>query len=436
MKRLMQNVTMLAATLTLTVGVAQAQSAPTELRVGISTFSSGPASVFGVPGRAAAEVLIDQINASGGVGGAKIVPSWIDEGIGGDRLLSEYRRLVQEQGIRVMLSAISSGNCLIVAPVAEDLKVLNLAWDCGTEKLLEEAERKYVVRPAGNATTEMMATLLYLLKTKPDFKTVAIVNQDYSWGRDSRDILVDALKVLKPDARIVAEMFPKFGASDFSTEISRLQALRPDVIISTSWGGDLDTLVRQAAQRGLFARSTFVLPLAESSIERLGSVMPEGVIVGGRGDHYFLHPETRNDPAHLAFIKAFRDKTGSYPIYPTYHMAQSLTALKQGYEQAIAANAGNWPTVEQVAEAIRGLNFKAFGRSVQMRADGQGLEAQLLGTTRKVDGYPFPVMDNMMIVPAELVTPPIGMRTHDWLSKQLTPAILDDSSIKTYNYQP
>jgi len=147
-----------------------------------------------------------------------------------------------------MLSAISSGNCLIVAPVAEDLKVLNLAWDCGTEKLLEEAERKYVVRPAGNATTEMMATLLYLLKNKPDFKTVAIVNQDYSWGRDSRDILVDALKVLKPDARIVAEMFPKFGASDFSTEISRLQALRPDVIISTSWGGDLDTLVRQAAQ--------------------------------------------------------------------------------------------------------------------------------------------------------------------------------------------
>jgi len=439
MKRFAQTVTALAATLALVGGAgiaqAQAQNKPAELRVGISTFSSGPASVFGVPGRAAAEVLIDQINASGGVGGAKIVPSWIDEGIGGDRLLSEYRRLVQEQGIRVMLSAISSGNCLIVAPVAEDLKVLNLAWDCGTEKLLEEAERKYVVRPAGNATTEMMATLLYLLKNKPDFKTVAIVNQDYSWGRDSRDILVDALKVLKPDARIVAEMFPKFGASDFSTEISRLQALRPDVIISTSWGGDLDTLVRQAAQRGLFARSTFVLPLAESSIERLGSVMPEGVIVGGRGDHYFLHPETRNDPAHLAFIKAFRDKTGAYPIYPTYHMAQSLTALKQGYEKAIAANGGNWPTVEQVAEAIRGLNFKAFGRPIQMRADGQGLEAQLLGTTRKVAGYPFPVMDNMMIVPAELVTPPVGVRTHDWLA-QLKPDILNDGRVKTYTYQP
>jgi len=416
-------------------GAAFAQDKPAELRVGITTFTSGSASVFGVPGKAAAEVLIDQINANGGVAGATLVPTWVDEGVGGDRLLSEYRRLVQEQGIRVMLSAISSGNCMVVAPVAEDLKVLNLAWDCGTEKLLEETPRKYVVRPAGNATTEMMATLIYLLKNKPDFKTVAIVNQDYSWGRDSRDILVDALKVLKPDARLVAEMFPKFGASDFSTEISRLQALRPDVIISTSWGGDLDTFVRQAVQRGLFARSTFVLPLAESSIERLGGTLPEGVIVGGRGDHYFLHPETKNDPAHQAFVKAFKDKTGGYPIYPTYHMAQSLVALKQGYEKAMADNGGKWPSVEQVAEAIRGLNFKAFGRPIQMRADGQGLEAQLLGTTRKVEEYPFPVMDQMMIVPAELVTPPVGVRTHDWISG-LTPAILNAESIKTYTYQP
>jgi branched-chain amino acid transport system substrate-binding protein len=436
MKRIAQKLAAIAAGMTLAAaGAVQAQEKPSELKVGITTFTSGSASVFGVPGKAAAEILIDKINAEGGIGGVKVVPTWIDEGIGGDRLLSEYRRVVQEQGVEVMLSAISSGNCLIVAPVAEDLKVLNLAWDCGTEKLLEETPRKYVVRPAGNATTEMMATLVYLLKNKPDFKTVAIVNQDYSWGRDSRDILVDALKVLKPEAKVVAEMFPKFGASDFSTEISRLQALRPDVIISTSWGGDLDTFLRQSAQRGLFQRSTFVLPLAESSIERLGSVLPEGVIVGGRGDHYFLHPETRNDPEHQAFIKAFRDKTGAYPIYPTYHMAQSLTALKQGYENAIKANGGKWPTVEQVAEQIRSLTFQAFGRPIQMREDGQGLEAQLLGTTRKVEGYPFPVMDNMMIVPAEIVTPPVGEKSHDWIGK-VKPDLLNHPDIKTFSYQP
>ncbi|HBT02026.1 MAG TPA: branched-chain amino acid ABC transporter substrate-binding protein, partial [Citreicella sp.] len=71
------------------------------------------------------------------------------------------------------------------------------------------------------------------------------------WGRDSWDIFSTALKAMKPEVEVLGEFFPKFGSPDFSTEISRLQALRPDVILSTSWGGDLDTFVQQAFQRGL-----------------------------------------------------------------------------------------------------------------------------------------------------------------------------------------
>ena len=159
--------------------LAGAADKPKELNIGISTFLSGSASVFGVPARDAAEILIQDINAAGGIDGVKLVPSYIDEGGGGEKLLSEYRRLA-EGGTRVMLSAISSGHCNIVAPVAEDLKVLNVLWDCGTEKALEGKKYKYVVRTQANATTEMVAQVLYLMKVKPDFKTIAIVNQDLS----------------------------------------------------------------------------------------------------------------------------------------------------------------------------------------------------------------------------------------------------------------
>ncbi|HUH58848.1 MAG TPA: ABC transporter substrate-binding protein [Candidimonas sp.] len=413
--------------------MAHAAEKPQELAIGISTYLSGPASVFGVPARDAAELLIQQMNANGGIGGAKLVPSYIDEGGGGEKLLSEYRRLA-EGGTKVMLAAISSGHCNIIAPVAEDLKVLNILWDCGTQNALEGKNYKYVVRTEANATIEMVAQVLYLLKAKPDFKTIAIVNQDYAWGRDSRDLFLAALKRFKPDVKVVAEMFPKFGAADFSTEISRLQALRPDVVMSTSWGGDLDNFVRQANQRNLFKNSTFVLSLAESSLERLGDALPEGVIIGARGDHYFLHPETKDDPAHQAFVKAFHEKTGAYPIYPTYHMAQALNGLKAGYEKAIKDNGGNWPSTEQVAAAMHDITFKGFGRDVVIsRPDGQALEAQLFGITKKSDKYPFKVLDKAMIIPAELVTPPAGQNSMEWIEKTLDTKVLDDASIKSFN---
>ena len=412
--------------------LAIAADKPKELNVGISTFLSGSASVFGVPARDAADILIEEINANGGIDGVKIVPSYIDEGGGGEKLLSEYRRLA-EGGTRVMLSAISSGHCNIVAPVAEDLKVLNVLWDCGTEKALEGKKYKYVVRTQANATTEMVAQVLYLMKVKPDFKTIAIVNQDYAWGRDSRDIFLAALKKFKPDVKVVAEMFPKFGAADFSTEISRLQALRPDVIVSTSWGGDLDNFVRQASQRNLFKNSTFVLSLAESSLERLGNALPEGVLVGARGDHYFLHPETKDDPKHQAFVKKFHDKTGAYPIYSVYHMVQGINGLKAGYEKAIKDNGGNWPTPEQVAAAMHDVSFKGYGREIQMhRADGQALEVQLFGVTKKSDKYPFKVLADITIVPAELVTPGVTDTSMAWIEKSLTPDVLKSDQIKVF----
>lgn len=421
-----------ATALTLAATTSQAQTAkPAELKVGISTFMTGPASVFGLPAKAAAEMLIDDINAKGGIGGVKVVPAFIDEGVGSDRLLSEYRRLVQEQGVRVMLASISSGSCNTLAPVAEDLKVVNIMYDCAAQKILEDRRYKYVVRSHANTTAEHFSSVLYLLRTKPDFKTIAVVNQDYAHGRDSWEMFITALKTFKPDVQVVAELFPKFGATDFSTEVSRLQALKPDVVLSTSWGGDLDTFIRQASQRGLMRNSTFMLSLGESSLERLGTTLPEGVIIGARGDHYFLHPQFKDDPKFQAFVKRFKEKTGKYPIYPVFHMAQALAALQTGYEIALKKNNGAWPTDAQLAEALHGSESAGLTNKVKIREDGQGMEWQLWGVTKKSPNYNFMVLDKMVMYPPELVTAPVGQNSLTWV-KTLKPAIVNDPSIVSF----
>lgn len=409
---------------------AFAQDKPDALQVGVTAFLTGPASVFGVPARDAAEILAEDINANGGIQGVPLELSFIDEGAGAEVLTTEYRRLV-ENGADAMLAAISSGNCKTIAPLAEDLEVINIMWDCGTQKIFEEGDYNYVFRSQAHAGTEMLATVAYLLKTKPDFETIAVVNQDYAWGRDSWDIFSAALKALKPDVEVVGEFFPKFGSPDFSTEISRLQALQPDVILSTSWGGDLDTFVQQASQRGLTNTSTFVLPLAESSLERLGSSLPSGHIVGARGDHYWNHPERRDDEDFKSFMAKFEEKTGAKAIYPVFHMSQSFAALEAAYNKAAEANGGNWPNEDQVIAAMDGLEFQGLGRPVSLREDHQGIEAQLLGMSVQGGELPFATLENIMIFDGAELTTPVGEESVSWVGS-LDQAWLDGLSVDSY----
>ena len=108
-------------------------------------------------------------------------------------------------------------------------------------------------------------------------------------------------------------------------------------------------------------------------------------------------------PADEQPMLDLREEAAGKPS-PQQWMVQAIQGLKAGYEQAIKANNGAWPTPEQVAAAMHDVNFKGYGREVKMqRADGQGLEAQLFGVTRKSDKYPFKVLADITIVPAELV---------------------------------
>lgn len=94
--------------------------------------------MFGEPAEAAAEIRVEDLNAAGGTGGVRLELSWVDEVAGGETLLSKYQHLVGEENVDAMFASISSGNCNKVAPLDEGLKILNIMWDCGTQRVFEE----------------------------------------------------------------------------------------------------------------------------------------------------------------------------------------------------------------------------------------------------------------------------------------------------------
>jgi branched-chain amino acid transport system substrate-binding protein len=113
-------------------------------------------------------------------------------------------------------------------------------------------------------------------------------------------------------------------------------------------------------------------------------------------------------------------------------MVQGLDGLVAGYNKAIKANKGQWPTPEQVAEAMRGLEFRGLTNTVKIREDGQGLEDQLLGMTKKTAAYSFPTLEKIIVYPADLITTPVGQKSPEWV-KTIKPELLNNPRIKQFN---
>lgn len=412
------------AMLTALASPAAAQTGkPSEIGFGIFTFTSGPAAAYGMPGRNAAELVISQINATGGIGGVPIKPIYVDEGQGTEGVVAEFRRLASDPNNHAMIAALSSANCLALAPVAEQLQMPTFMWNCDTHQLFLKDKYKYVYRTNSSTVPEFIASALYLLSVKPEVKRVAIINPDYAFGRDAGLIFKETLKSLKSDIEVVAELYPKLGSPSFATEISRLIAAQPDVIFSNLWGADLENFVRQAAPRELFTRNTVILALGESVLQRVGTQLPEGVIIGVIGDGWWLSPHAQKNPRTTEFVENYRKRFNEYPVFPSFKMANSLYAVKAIYEKALAETKGRWPTRDDLVAAAKGLKTETLTGSLVLRADNDGLVDQIVGVTKKDPRYPFPIMGEMVRYPASLVTPPPGTDPIAWIGN-LKPSIL------------
>jgi branched-chain amino acid transport system substrate-binding protein len=403
---------------------AQAQApAAAPIKLGIVTFLTGPAAgPFGVPARNGAEIVIESLNAGTvpapynkvGLAGAKIDPKIIDEAGSAANVVTEYRNLVQRDQVEAIVGYISSGSCLAVTPVAEELKALTVLFDCGTPRIFEEKPRKYVFRVTPHATMDNVGAALYLLAKKKGIALYSGINQNYAWGQDSWRDFVGAMSSLAPNAKVDKELFPKLFAGEFGAEISTLLTSKSEALHTSFWDGDLEGFIYQQQARGLDKRMPIIATAGESAIWRLGNKMPDGTIIGARGPH---GPMAGDTELNKWFVKVYTDRYGTAPTYPSYHMAQSLFGLKAAWEKAAQAKNGAKPTIDEIATAFEGIEFDGPSTKIKMAIGHghQGISEIAYGTYKFNKEKNAPEIVDIMRFPAECVNPPAEGTAEDWL---------------------
>ncbi|HKW39126.1 MAG TPA: ABC transporter substrate-binding protein [Burkholderiales bacterium] len=327
------------------------------------------------PYRKGWQLALEEINAAGGVLGRKVeIVSRDDSGNPGDAVRVAEELLAREN-VSLLMGTFASNVGLAVSDLAKQRKVLFLAAEPLTDKIVWENGNRYTFRL--RPSTYMQTAMLVPEAAKLGKKRWAIVYPNYEYGQAATRAFKELLKRAQPDAEFVAEQATPLGKIEAGAVVQALADAKPDAIFSSLFAGDLARFVREGETRGLFkGRAVFDLLGGEPEyLDPLKDEAPVGWYVTGYPWYAIDTPE------HTRFLAAYRKRWSDYP------RAGSVV----GYTAVMAAaaairKAGSLDT-EKLIAAMKDLRVDTpFGVVVFRGLDHQSTMGAYVGRTGVKDG--------------------------------------------------
>jgi branched-chain amino acid transport system substrate-binding protein len=397
-------------------------------KTGHMTFLTGPAAVLGEPSLRGHNLAAEEINAKGGfLGKRHIVTITADEAAGTDANVKELRRMKLSEGIDLFTGVISSGNSPALAPVTEELKVLTLLDDGCTDFVFDKADPnpKYCFRVTNIQSADGITCAIGVTRTWPEVRKIAHIHPDYSYGRNAYEHFTLAIERLIPGTEVLAENWPKLGTTDFTPHITKILASKPDILVSSLWGGDYVAFYKQALRYGLYDKMKFASTIAFGvAPHAIGKDHPEGCLVGVHANYHFSYPGGDRWPANTSFVQRYYERWKEYPNFEAEGAYTALYLLKNAVEKANKLESG-WPSDEAIISQLEGMGMDTPAGYLYIRPDNhQGYKDTVTGFSKNLPQYPFATWDpnRVITIPIRNITAPA-----DW-PKPGTPHNSDDTS--------
>ena len=321
------------------------------------------------------DLAVEQINASGGVGGRKLEVIYRDDNANPGDAVRVAEELVSRENVDVLAGGFLSKIGLAVADFANQKKRFFLATEPLSDKLVWDNGNRYTFRL--RPSTYMQVSMLVPEAVKMKKKRWALVFPNYEYGQSAAATFKAQMKAAQPDIEFVNEQATPLGRIEAGPVAQALADSRPDAIFNALFGADLAKFVREGNTRELFTgRDVVSLLTGEPEyIDPLKDETPAGWLVTGYPWSEIATPE------HKAFLDAYQAKYKDYPRLGAVVGYVSIQALAAGF-----AKAGGTDN-EKLVTAFRGLEFGSpLGKVMFRPQDHQSTLGAYVGWTAVKDG--------------------------------------------------
>ena len=335
-------------------------------------------------------------NGSMSVLGRKLVVIPKDDQLKADLAKSLLAQAYGDDKVALAIGPTSSANALAMLPVAEEYKKLLLVEPAVADAITGDKWNRYVFRTGRNSTQDAVAGAIAL----PADAQIAMLAQDYAFGRDGVKAFKDTLAAVKSKATIVHEEYVPQATTDFTAPSQRMfDALKDKKgtrIIAIIWAG-----AHPATKIHDLKPERFNIILAPG-----GNILPvmKGWkdLAGAEGAIYYYYGFPKNKVNDWLVAEHKKRFAGALPDFFTAGGMAAGIATVEAIKKA-----GSTDT-EKLIEAMAGLSFETpKGTMTFRKEDHQAMQAMYHFRIKKAQQGEWDLLELVKEIPAKDIPVPV-----------------------------
>ncbi len=309
--------------------LAAPAAAQEPVKVGALLAVTGGASFLGAPEARTLEMLVEELNAQGGLAGRKVQLIVKDTGASPEKAVSFARQLIEEEKVFAIIGPSTSGETMAVKNLAEESKTLLLS--CAAAEVIVNPVARWVFKTPQKDS--QVAIRIFQQMRKMGIARIGVLSSNTGFGKAGKEQLAK----LAPEHGIqilVDEVYDK-AATDLTAEVTKLKAAGVQAIVNWSIEPAQSIVIKNARQIGMkvpifqshgFANIQYVKAAGEAAE---GVIFPAGrlVVADVLPDS---HPQKKLLEAYKKGYEArFKEDVSTFGG----HAYDALLLLRKGVEQ-------------------------------------------------------------------------------------------------------
>lgn len=266
---------------------------------------------FGKPIQQGFELALNEINTAQ-PSGAKLKFIIQDEQSTVDGATEAFNKLIHQGGVSIILGPATSSQAEIAFPIAQENQVVAISPTSAARGL--SAIGDYVFRVA--LTTDVLTSHgIETTHAKLGYQRAATMYDETDFFARDADAAVQEVLAAKGVEVVATEIF-RGEDTDFSEQLTRIQALNPDVIFVSSLPPEKSEILIQGHKLGISA-PFIVRTLTAANVKAAGAAAEGAMTFVGWG-------AAVDTPGNQAFVENYNTKFG---VEPNNYAARSYATL-------------------------------------------------------------------------------------------------------------